>query len=106
LIEKSADDDRNFVKKAVNMALRARGKRNRKPVAAPVRLSAASIEIGPPAPQFTVSHLVEVDYNIMPTARTFDVSPDGRRFLVARCRADPNTPPKHLIVNWLALMNA
>jgi 3-methyladenine DNA glycosylase AlkD len=29
LIEKSADDDRNFVKKAVNMALRAIGKRNR-----------------------------------------------------------------------------
>lgn len=29
LIERAADDDRNFVKKAVNMALRAIGKRNR-----------------------------------------------------------------------------
>lgn len=29
LIERAADDDRNFVKKAVNMALRATGKRNR-----------------------------------------------------------------------------
>jgi 3-methyladenine DNA glycosylase AlkD len=29
LIEREADDDRNFVKKAVNMALRAIGKRNR-----------------------------------------------------------------------------
>jgi 3-methyladenine DNA glycosylase AlkD len=29
LIEKAADDDRKFVKKAVNMALRATGKRNR-----------------------------------------------------------------------------
>jgi 3-methyladenine DNA glycosylase AlkD len=28
LIERAADDDRNFVKKAVNMALRAIGKRN------------------------------------------------------------------------------
>jgi len=30
LIERAADDERNFVKKAVNMALRAIGKRNRK----------------------------------------------------------------------------
>ena len=29
LIERAADDERNFVKKAVNMALRAIGKRNR-----------------------------------------------------------------------------
>jgi 3-methyladenine DNA glycosylase AlkD len=29
LIEKASEDDRNFVKKAVNMALRATGKRNR-----------------------------------------------------------------------------
>ncbi len=29
LIEREADDERNFVKKAVNMALRATGKRNR-----------------------------------------------------------------------------
>ena len=28
LIERAADDERNFVKKAVNMALRATGKRN------------------------------------------------------------------------------
>ena len=28
-IEQASDDDRNFVKKAVNMALRATGKRNR-----------------------------------------------------------------------------
>lgn len=77
---------------------------DRKLMAAPVRLSATSIEIGPPAPLFTVPHLVEVDYNIMPTAGTFDISPDGRRFLFARRRADPNTPPLHLIVNWLALM--
>ena len=28
LIERAADDERNFVKKAVNMALRAIGKRN------------------------------------------------------------------------------
>jgi len=38
LIERFADDDRNFVKKAVNMALRAIGKRNR-------TLHAAAIEV-------------------------------------------------------------
>jgi len=39
LIEKAADDDRHFVKKAVNMALRAIGKRNAKLHAAAVGLS-------------------------------------------------------------------
>ena len=38
LIERAADDERNFVKKAVNMALRAVGKRNRV-------LNAAAVEI-------------------------------------------------------------
>jgi 3-methyladenine DNA glycosylase AlkD len=38
LIERAADDERNFVKKAVNMALRAIGKRNR-------RLNAAAIAV-------------------------------------------------------------
>ena len=39
LIEKASDDDRNFVKKAVNMALRAVGKRNRELNASAVALS-------------------------------------------------------------------
>lgn len=38
LIEKAADDDRNFVKKAVNMALRAVGKRSRS-------LNVAAVEV-------------------------------------------------------------
>ncbi|HKB03913.1 MAG TPA: DNA alkylation repair protein [Gemmataceae bacterium] len=38
LIERAADDDRNFVKKAVNMALRATGKRN-------PALHAAAVEV-------------------------------------------------------------
>ena len=39
LIERAANDERNFVKKAVNMALRAVGKRNRKLNAAAVSLA-------------------------------------------------------------------
>jgi 3-methyladenine DNA glycosylase AlkD len=35
LIEREATDDRHFVKKAVNMALRAVGKRNRAPAHQP-----------------------------------------------------------------------
>ena len=39
LIERAADDERNFVKKAVNMALRAIGKRNRALNAAAVKVA-------------------------------------------------------------------
>jgi len=41
LIERAADDERNFVKKAVNMALRAIGKRNRALNAAAVAVAGA-----------------------------------------------------------------
>src|SRR5207253_9064251 len=45
LVERAEDDERNFVKKAVNMALRAIGKRNRAPntaAASPPRRLAGS----------------------------------------------------------------
>ena len=46
LIEREAADDRNFVKKATNMALRAIGKRNRPLNAAAVAVATASGEVG------------------------------------------------------------
>lgn len=72
-------------------------------MAAPVQSSGTKTEIGSPLRLFTVPSVVDVDYDIMPTAGTYDPSPDGRRFLFAQRRADPQTPPIHLITNWQGL---
>jgi 3-methyladenine DNA glycosylase AlkD len=49
LIESAADDDRNFVKKAVSMALRAIGKRNRTLRAAAIAVATRLSKSSPPA---------------------------------------------------------
>jgi 3-methyladenine DNA glycosylase AlkD len=49
LIEGAADDDRNFVKKAVSMALRAIGKRNRALRAAAIAVATRLAKSSPPA---------------------------------------------------------
>ena len=49
LVERAADDDRNFVKKAVSMALKAIGKRNRTLRAAAITVAARLAGSSPPA---------------------------------------------------------
>jgi hypothetical protein len=34
--------------------------------------------------------------------RFFDISPDGRRFLLVDSLPDPVTPPMNLVLNWTA----
>ena len=52
LIEREASDDRHWVKKAVNMALRATGKRNRALNAAAIKVAKRLAASGDPAPRW------------------------------------------------------
>ena len=52
LIEREAGDERNFVKKAINMALRAVGKRNRALNAAAMAIASASPELRKATPRW------------------------------------------------------
>jgi 3-methyladenine DNA glycosylase AlkD len=56
LIERGARDDRNFVKKAVNMALRAIGKRNNALNAAAIETAQRLAELDEAAPRWVGSH--------------------------------------------------
>ena len=55
LVERAADDEHNFVKKAVNMALRAVGKRNRALNAAAVKVAGRLADSQDPAARWTGS---------------------------------------------------
>ncbi len=56
LIEEAAHDERNFVKKAVNMALRAVGKRNRALNTAAIKTAERLSKLEDSAPRWVGSH--------------------------------------------------
>ena len=56
LVEAAAHDERNFVKKAVNMALRAVGKRNRALNAAAIKTAERLSKLDDSAPRWVGSH--------------------------------------------------
>jgi Tol biopolymer transport system component len=51
----------------------------------------ATLEIGSPHPLFATRQSI---------TRFFDVSPDGRRFLMVDPLPNPITPPMNLVINW------
>jgi hypothetical protein len=53
----------------------------------------SKLEVGTPKPLFA-THLANTP---------FDVSPDGRRFLLANSLEDPGQTPMTVVVNWAAL---
>lgn len=67
---------------------------DRKLMAATVK-AGAKFETGKPAALFEVRQS---------TTRFYDVSPDGRRFLLIDPFPEPPTPPMTLLVNWTAAM--
>ena len=53
----------------------------------------ATLETGSPQPLFVTRQSI---------TRFFDVSPDGRRFLLVDPLPNPITPPMNLVINWAA----
>jgi Tol biopolymer transport system component len=70
------------------------------------RVDASNDRIVPALPKalFEVAKVIDVDTFLWPSAYPYDVTPDGRRFLIAVSEPDPQTPPVQVIVNWPALL--
>jgi hypothetical protein len=62
-------------------------------MAARVERLAEGIALGKPIALVPVPNILDVDYGILPTAGCYAPAPDGRKFLVARRKPDPNAPP-------------
>jgi hypothetical protein len=60
---------------------------------APVKEAGSSLEIGAPPQLFEVDNY--------PVGQSFDVTPDGRRF-IANIFHDQATPPITLLIHWPA----
>lgn len=69
--------------------------------AVPVTLSAGDVEAGVPVPLFTEPTL-RVNNNLFfyGGASAYDVTADGKRFLVNRLTRAPTGGPIHLVLNW------
>ena len=67
----------------------------------PVTLSADEVTAGVPVPLFT-ERTLRSNNNVFyyGGAAAYDVTPDGKRFLVNRLTREPTGGPIHLVLNW------
>jgi len=68
---------------------------------ASIAIAGATLTVGRPQPLF------EGQYGMTSPIRGYDVSPDGKRFLVVRRVTAPPEPPQQfvLVQNWFAELN-
>jgi eukaryotic-like serine/threonine-protein kinase len=71
---------------------------DRKVMSATVRAASGSLEIGSPNALFTLAAAADL------TGYSYDVMPDGQRFLVLAPAGEAEAPPMTLILNWQAEM--
>jgi serine/threonine-protein kinase len=65
------------------------------------QMMAVTIQTEPAFSAGTPQPLFEGRYDTTPLARNYDVSPDGRQFVLVRTD-DPEPPPRfHLVLNWI-----
>jgi Tol biopolymer transport system component len=68
-------------------------------MAVPLIVSGLALEVGPPAPLFTLR--IEPP-PLSATTPPYDVSPDGQRFLVNTVLGEGETAPLTVVLNWKA----